>query len=397
MRSFLSRPWRSAEPVWRPSRPAAPVALTATSAVALLSLLLRHSANFIGYVSIGPLLAAITLGGSMTAVIAGYAFAIALLLGVANGTFGSRDHLLRCGLVLTVGGFSTVIALRRSQRELALLRMTRVAEVAQRAILRPLPAQIGGVSLAARYLSAAHEALVGGDFYEVAATPYGVRLIVGDVKGKGLEAVRVAELVLGGFRQAASSHTNLADLAIDLDRAISHHLDEEDFVTIVLAEFASGAELRVLNCGHPPPLLLRQGTAVPLDEATTTPLGLHPAPTVQQVLLQVGDRLLVYTDGLIEARAADGRRFDLEELDESAAVLLSPPSLDDAVDRLLDVVLHHAGGELDDDLALVLAQPHVRRGAQRGPAARRPSVPRPAAGSSAAGPFAVGLWQDAGL
>jgi len=361
--------------MWRPSRRAAPLALTASSAVALLSLLLRHSANLIGYVSVGPLLAAATLGGAMTAGIAGYAFAIALLLGVADGTFGTRDHLLRCGLVLTVGGFSTFIALRRSQRELALLRMTRVAEVAQRAILRPLPAQIGGVSLAARYLSAAHEALVGGDFYEVAATPFGVRLIVGDVKGKGLEAVRVAELVLGGFRQAASSHTNLADLAADLDRAISHHLDEEDFVTVVLVEFASGAELRVLNCGHPPPLLLRRDAAVLLDDATTTtPLGLDPAPAMQHVLLQPGDRLLVYTDGLIEARAADGRRFDVEELDESAALLLSPSSLDDAVDRLLDIVLDHAGGELDDDLALVLAQPHVRRAAQRG--ARRSAVVR---------------------
>jgi sigma-B regulation protein RsbU (phosphoserine phosphatase) len=374
VRSFLSRPWRSAEPVWRPSRRAAPLAVTASSGMALLSLLLRHSANLIGYVAIGPLVAAITLGAGMTALIAGYSVAIALLLGVANGTFGTRDHLLRCGLVLTVGGFSTFIAFRRGQRELALLRMTRVAEVAQRAILRPLPAQIGGVALAARYLSAAHEALVGGDFYEVAATPYGVRLIVGDVKGKGLEAVRVAEMVLGGFRQAASSHTNLADLAIDLDRAVSHHLDEEDFVTVVLAEFASGAELRVLNCGHPPPLLLRDDKAILLDQAITTPLGLDPTPSAQQVVLQAGDRLLVYTDGLIEARAADGRRFDLEELDESAAILLSPHSLDDAVDRLLDVVLHHAGGELDDDLALVLAQPHVRRSTQR--SARRSAAIR---------------------
>lgn len=374
MRSLLSRPWRRAELVWRPPRRAAPLALAATTAVALLSLLLPHSVNLIGYLCVGPLIAAATLGGAMTALVAGYAFVAALLLGLRAGSFGTHDHLLRTGLVLTVGAFCTYIASRRSQRELALLRMTRVAEVAQRAILRPLPAQIGGVALAARYLSAAHEALVGGDFYEVAATPFGVRLIVGDVKGKGLEAVRVAEMVLGGFRQAASSHTNLTDLAMDLDRAVSHHLGEEDFVTVVLVEFASGAELRVLNCGHPPPLLLRHDAAIPLEEATTTPLGLYPTPTVQRVQLQAGDRLLVYTDGLIEARAADGRRFDLEQLDRSAALLLSPSSLDDAVDQLLEVVLRHAGGALDDDLALVLAQPQPRRGAQRG--ARRSVIAR---------------------
>jgi serine phosphatase RsbU (regulator of sigma subunit) len=334
--------------------------------VLLLDLLVRRSAILIGYLSIGPLIAASTLGSGMTALVGGYALVAALLLGLVDGTFGSQDHLLRCGLVLTIGAFSTYIAHRRGQRERALLRMTRVAEVAQRAILRPLPAQIGGVSLAARYLSATHEALVGGDFYEVAATPFGVRLIVGDVKGKGLEAVRMAELVLGGFRQAASSHTNLTDLATDLDRAISRHLDEEDFITVVLVEFATGAELRVVNCGHPPPLLLRHDVAIPLDAAITTPLGLCPIPAVQRLQLLTGDRLLVYTDGLIEARAADGRQFDLEQLDRSAALLLSPSSLDDAVDQLLEVVLRHAGGELDDDLALVLAQPQLRRGAQRG-------------------------------
>ena len=70
-------------------------------------------------------------------------------------------------------------------------------------LLRPVPRRAGRVALAVRYLSAAEDSVVGGDFYDVAVTPYGVRLVVGDVKGKGLEAVQLAATVLGSFRQAA--------------------------------------------------------------------------------------------------------------------------------------------------------------------------------------------------
>jgi hypothetical protein len=77
-----------------------------------------------------------------------------------------------------------------------------VAEVAQRAILRPIPARLGAMSFATRYLSAAEEALIGGDFYDAAFTPHGLRLITGDVRGKGLPAVQLASVVLGCFREA---------------------------------------------------------------------------------------------------------------------------------------------------------------------------------------------------
>jgi serine phosphatase RsbU (regulator of sigma subunit) len=332
------------------------VALLVTTVVAILDLWAVGSAVLLGFLIAGPLLAAVSLDARRTAAVAVLAVVLAVLLGIPDGIFGTLDHVIHCLAVATGGGFCVFIAERRSQRERALLRITRVAEVAQRAILRPVPSRAGRVTLAVRYLSAAEDSFVGGDFYDVAVTPYGVRLIVGDVKGKGLEAVQLAAMVLGSFRQAAFSQKDLPSLAAELDRSASRQLGEEDFVTAVLAEFGPRGELKLVNCGHPPPLLLRGGAARPLaGSPPTTPLGLGPDPAVERVTLAPADRLLLYTDGLVEARDGRGRPFEVD--DRAAAELLATPSLDQALDWLVASLLRHAGGRLDDDLALVLAQP----------------------------------------
>jgi DNA-binding transcriptional regulator YhcF (GntR family) len=98
------------------------------------------------------------------------------------------------------------------------------------------------------------------------------------------------------------------------------------------------------------------GAARPLaGSPPTTPLGLGPDPAVERVTLAPADRLLLYTDGLVEARDGRGRPFEVD--DRAAAELLATPSLDQALDWLVASLLRHAGGRLDDDLALVLAQP----------------------------------------
>src|SRR6266487_5266 len=313
--------------------------------------------SVIALLDAGPLLAAATLDARSTGIVGLYAVAIAVLLGVPDGIFGTTDHLLRCLGVATAGALGVFIAHRRAGQEQALVRITRIAEVAQRTILRPVPPRMGRVGLAVRYLSASEDALVGGDFYDVAVTRYGLRVLVGDVKGKGLEAVQLAALVLASFRTAAAAHPSLVELAAELDHSIRFQVGEEDFVTAVLAQFGRRGQLQLVNCGHPPPLRFGSASAELLANGEpTTPLGLSPDPTLQQFTLASTDRLLLYTDGLIEARAPGGRQF---ELDGQVQAALAASSLGAALDGLVARLLQHAGGRLDDDLALVLAQPRM--------------------------------------
>src|SRR5215218_10162671 len=262
------------------------VAALVTSAIALLDAGTGGRAILLGLLIVGPLLAAASLDAQHTAIIGLYALGLAVLLGIPDGIVGTTDHLLGCLVVATGGALGALLAHRRIQQERLLLRVSRIAEVAQQTILRPIPPRMGRVALAVRYLSATEDALVGGDFYEVAVTRHGLRVLVGDVKGKGLEAVQLAALVLASFRAAAAAHPSLVGLAAELDRSIRPRVGEEDFVTAVLAQFGRHGELQLVNCGHPPPLRFRSGAAELLTSAEpTTPLGLDPTPTVQRFTL----------------------------------------------------------------------------------------------------------------
>ncbi len=229
----------------------------------------------------------------------------------------------------------------------------RVADAAQRAILAPPPARIGPVALAARYVGAAAEAQVGGDLYEVIARPGSVRLLIGDVRGKGLSAVRMATIVLGEFRAVAAELPDLPAIAARLDRRLRPHLGEEDFVTALLAEIADDGTFTVASCGHPPAYLLTGDQIIEVDAPPALPLGLGADVTVTSGVLAPGDRLLLYTDGAIEARD-DKRRF----IDFPA--LLQPALQRDhagLLDAVLDSLRRSAGNSrLNDDLALLIAE-----------------------------------------
>jgi phosphoserine phosphatase RsbU/P len=332
-------------------------ALGVSTAVALADALLGRHLILIGLLIAGPMLAAVNLAGPRMVLVAGYALGLAVALGPIDGIWGTPDHLIRCLVVAVGGGFATAIAFRRTSRERRLAQITQVAEVAQRAILRPIPARLGPMTFATRYLSAAEEALIGGDFYDAAftPTPQGVRLIVGDVRGKGLAAVRLASVVLGCFREAAFAEADLRGLVAALNHRVTGELGEEDFVTVVLVEFGPQGWLRLVNCGHPPPLLVTpSGRRLLQPRQPAPPLGLHPTPVLEQVRLEAEDRLLLYTDGLVEARGADGGQF---ELDDQVEACLTAASLPHALDSLVELLVTHTGGRLNDDLALVLAAP----------------------------------------
>jgi serine phosphatase RsbU (regulator of sigma subunit) len=233
-----------------------------------------------------------------------------------------------------------------------LARITRIAETAQHAILAPVPARVGPIRLAGSYVSAAEEALVGGDLYEVVPTRGGVRLLIGDVRGKGLEAVRLATVVLGFFRTAAVESRNLARLARQLDARLLPYLDEEDFVTALMLEISGDGSCSVVSCGHPPPLLARDGELHEVAVDPSPPLGLGARPEPIELDLKRRDRLLLYTDGLIEARAAAGGFAELLEVAEP----LHEGPLDSGLLGILTRLRAATGGDLNDDLALLAAE-----------------------------------------
>jgi len=244
--------------------------------------------------------------------------------------------------------------------------VTLVADAVQRAILAPPPARIGPVALSARYLSAAVEAQVGGDLYEVVRGPSCVRLLVGDVRGKGLSAVRTATVVLGEFRAAAAGDGDVTQVAREIDRRIVPYLpDPEDFVTAVLVDIGYDGRFSVVSCGHPAPVLLSSAGAVEeIDVDHSPPLGLGVDPVATYGTLSSGDRLLLFTDGLIEARLRDGGFID------PAAFLpvVGQAEFSSALDGLLASLKERAGSALGDDLALLLACYEPNRAAEAVPA-----------------------------
>ncbi|WP_422070588.1 PP2C family protein-serine/threonine phosphatase [Streptomyces orinoci] len=248
----------------------------------------------------------------------------------------------------------------RLQREQTLFQVRLVADAAQQVVLSPMPRSYGAVEIEALYVAAAAEARIGGDFYEVATTPYGLRMLIGDVRGKGLPAVGSAAAVVNSFREAAYSEPGLDGIARRLEASSTRYgavfgSDEalESFVTSLLVEIpGGGGRLSVLNCGHPPPLLLSDGELRSLDSATPSPLLslaelMGDQYCVDTFDFAAGDLLLLFTDGVTETRDRDGRFFPLTDWMRRQPPA-GPRELLDALHRDL---LRYSGGRLDDDIA----------------------------------------------
>src|SRR4051794_2711148 len=318
----------------------------------------------LGVVVIAPLLGANIVGRRLTAAYAVAALVCAALLGVADHQYQGRAlqaQLIRLILIAAAGALAVVAAAVRERREARLADVQRVADVAQRAVLPPIPDRVGLLRLAAHYESAAREASLGGDLYAALATPHGVRLLIGDVRGKGLEAVRLASVLLGAFRERAHERADLRTLAADLDRAVSRVAGPEDFTTAVLAQVDDDCCLTVANAGHPGPLLVRDGIAVPLEPAQPSPpLGLGARPVPLPLELQPGARLLLYPDGMTEARRAGDRAFFPAE--RLTAPTLGSGSLPEGLGALRNALIQWSDGHLDDDVALLAVEVDTHAG-----------------------------------
>ncbi|MFD2764012.1 PP2C family protein-serine/threonine phosphatase [Micromonospora eburnea] len=333
------------------SRAGLGAALALLALVSAMELADGSNAHYIALMVTAPLLAAalgswrVVLGVGVLATAIGVSFALTeqplSLVSAVNVT----------GVALATGIAGAVAAVRQRQSE-KIAELSRLASVAQQAVLRPIGPQVGTLAVAARYISSTARAEIGGDLYEAMDTPYGVRMIIGDVRGKGLDAVRLASIVLGSYRHVAYERADLRAVVTDLDRAVARNVGDEDFVTAALVE-ERGGTLTIVNCGHPPPLLLRRGAVIPLEPpAPAPPLGFMPVVRPRVERLEPGDRLLLFTDGLGEARR-DGEFFPTAE---RAWQLLGHGTVADGLASLETALVEWVHGRLDDDIALVLME-----------------------------------------
>ena len=307
--------------------------------------------NYIGLLAAVPFLTAVFVPWREVLAVGALATAVGILFGSLPDGLTMQTSVNITGIMLSTAIAAVAGTLRAKQAE-RLVEMSRLASVAQTAVLQPLGPRVGPLAVAGRYISASAAAVIGGDLYEALDTPYGVRMIIGDVRGKGLDAVRLASIVLGSYRHVAYERPDLSEVVADLDRAVSRSVGDEDFVTAALVE-ERGGTLTIINCGHPAPLLLRRGEVIPLEPpASAPPLGFMPVAIPRVERLEPGDRLLLYTDGLAEARR-DGEFFPTAA---RAWRLLGHGTVGDGLASLESALSEWVQGQLDDDIALVLME-----------------------------------------
>lgn len=322
---------------------------------------------------------------------------------------------------VTIAGLLSILAcVVRLRTEFEMLHVKDIAEATRRVVLRTLPPGVGGLDHASIYLSADSVARIGGDFYDIQPSPYGTRVLLGDVQGKGLDAVDVAGAVMGTFREAAHHEASLRSVALRMELRMRRQVMHREivgepgtirFATAVLASFPAGevcgaseageaGVLELCNFGHEPPLLVSASGVRELDCEHGLPLGLGdlengreagagarlPAgvetrsedlqwmrpfsggpPPLVRVPLAPGETLLLVTDGVTEARDRDGCFYDLRE-EVARAVAADPRTADPwrLAGFVRDRTLEHTGGHVRDDTTIFAVRPRhpsVRSGA----------------------------------
>ncbi|WP_245984444.1 SpoIIE family protein phosphatase [Streptomyces tateyamensis] len=346
---------------------------------------------------VAPAITASFAGARLTALVGVIGVAALVVIGVMRDGLTTSNHETQLAALILVSALVVAFRALRDRHTRELVQVRSVSEATQRVLLRPLPTRIGPLRIASVYLAAEAEAQIGGDLYAASRTSTGTRLIVGDVRGKGLTSLGEAALLLGAFRAAAHLQATLPELAAYLDGSVSWDLaaaasadggddgdpepppdgggGEEDggggsgdgagdvkpsdagesFITAVILDIPDhGGQIQVINCGHPPPLLLHAGQVHSLDAARPAPpLGLgglvEPRYEADVFPFAGGDRLLLYTDGVVEARNGDRDFYPLTERIRAWATE-RPAAL---LQHLRRDLLGYAGGRLGDDAAMV--------------------------------------------
>jgi hypothetical protein len=328
--------------------------------------------------AVAPAFTAAVAGTRMTTAVGVLAALALIAAGAERVTLTTEDVLVELGALIIVSALAVLFTRFRARRNRELARVRRVSAATQQVVLRPLPARAGPLSIASAYRAFDADSTIGGDLYAVTRTAGSTRLVIGDVRGKGLASIGSTAVMLGTFRALAHRQLPLPELAAHLEGAVRWDAAEnagpgtdvgENFVTAVIADIPDDEPVvRLLNCGHPAPLLLRNNRAT----ALTVP---EPAPPVGLGWLSAasyvpatfpftqGDRLLLYTDGVSETRDRDGAFYPLA----GRVTAWADQAPADLVRSITDDLVAYAAIPLNDDMALVV----IQRDRLPGPAAER--------------------------
>ncbi|WP_228082107.1 PP2C family protein-serine/threonine phosphatase [Streptomyces profundus] len=318
--------------------------------------------RIVTWIAVVPVFAAVMCGVATTV---GFAVATIATAAVLEQALQHRYPITLSDflLVATASALSVGASALRVRAYRQVRRLENAAQATRLAVLRPIPPRIGGVETADAYLAADRAAKVGGDFFDVQPTPHGARVLLGDVQGKGTNAVDAAAALLSAFRESAYYEADLNVVAQRLESRMRRHnhyvslLGErgERFATAVLVGLppTDTGWLELVNFGHAGPLGVTDERVWSLPEAEGAPLGMTELtgelPPVRRVDFPASATLLLFTDGVTEAR--DRRGAFLPLVDElRTAVDTSPSAL---VTLVKDAVLRHTGRRLTDDTAIL--------------------------------------------
>src|ERR1700742_1095363 len=276
-------PYRLMGPRWRHALDAVPLALIV--AVPVIDRWAPPMLHLAPVLAVAVALTAMSSSPRRTALTGALAVAALAIAGIERLELTTERVIAELLSLALLNVLLVLFCWRRERREQELTRVRLVSEAAQRVVLRPFPERTGPVSVASAYRSAEEDAHIGGDFYALARTGNSTRVIIGDVRGKGLASISETAVVLEAFRAAARDQLPLPEMVRYMEKSALWGLAEfsageadvgERFVTLAVVDIPDDEPvLRLVSCGHPPPLVLRRDTATPLAVSDPAPpLGL---------------------------------------------------------------------------------------------------------------------------
>ena len=266
---------------------------------------------------------------------------------------------------LVVDGLERRLDARRTvEREARLRREAEeLADALQASLLPPRPPRVPEMEVSTRYIAGETGLLVGGDFFDVfrlAHNDWGI--VLGDVCGKGARPASLAMLARWAIRGASVHQFSPGGVLADVNALFAgdERAGDDRYCSALFARLqldTCGAWLTVANAGHPRPILVRRSGKVEQRSLVTVPIGLFDRiqPLDDRVGLGSGDALVLYTDGITEARSPSGELLGEERLLALLSGLTGAPA-EEIADRVIDSATAFSGGPLTDDAALVVVR-----------------------------------------